>query len=84
MSEVVRAIKKSYGQQAQATTESKALVVVKDGELDKAAKTYWPKIKKARRTVHGSDTGKADGHAAGKNIQFRGGIGGSNSQTRIG
>jgi len=73
----------SLKQQAAQTTESKALVVVKDKELDAAVRIHFGKTRKVSRRATGNSSGYSDGTKAGQNINVNRGVG-SSSRTLIG
>jgi hypothetical protein len=74
MSQVYYRLDTSYKQQAAATTESRALVVVKDKELDQAVRVYFPRLTTTSRRAGGSADGYSDGHKAGASITVNRGV----------
>ena len=74
----------SVKRQADQGSESKALVVLKDKELDVAVKSYFPHMRKGgTRTIGGSSNGYSDGAKAAQNISVNRGVAGGN-RTLIG
>ena len=73
--EVYRALCASVKQQAAATRKSRALVVVKNAELNKAVSVYFPRLIKERATpINGSSAGYRDGRQFGKGISITRGV----------
>lgn len=84
--EIQRILFNKNAERQRSTEESKALVVVKGGELEKAKKDLLPNMKFTsgrRGSSSHRTTGGADGRAAAHNIPLNRGIGGS-SRTLIG
>ena len=87
VSAVSNKLRATQQQSAQATTESRDLVVVKDGQLKSAVVQFYPRTKfgkEGRARNYGSNSGHADGRAAGSTIAVNRGIGGGGSRTLIG
>ena len=77
MTEVYHALTSGLKRQTEATSDSRALVVVKSAELDKAVKVHFPRLVKGRRRgATGSSSGYSDGQRVGSNISVHRGVGG--------
>jgi hypothetical protein len=62
-------------EQTRSSVESRELVVVKDGELDRAVKNIWPRLHHASpRAATGSRLGYSDGSVNGAGIALNRGV----------
>jgi hypothetical protein len=77
MSSVCAKLRAAHQYQAQQTNESRALVVVKSGEVDKVFKEHFPHTKKSSFRSTGSNSGRSDGRAAGNGISVNRGVNGT-------
>ena len=68
-------LKAAHTYQAQATGDARALMVVKDRQLDTATREHFPHIRRTRRLLSGSNTGIGDGRRVGQGITVNRGIG---------
>jgi hypothetical protein len=82
MSAVCDTLRASHTYQAQQTSDGRALVVVKDKQLEIATKEFFPRLTKGHRRVGGSQDGRGDGRRIGQGITVNRGIG-SQSRTLI-
>jgi uncharacterized protein DUF2786 len=65
----------AFTYQSQQTTESRALVVVKDKQLEVATKEHFPHLVHRSRSIGGSSNGYSDGRAAAQHIMVNRGVG---------
>lgn len=80
--EVYRTLTAAMRYRSEATSDSRALVVIKDKDLDEATKIHFPHLKHRRRAKSGSVHGYNDGRRVGAGISVNRGI--NSGKDRIG
>lgn len=74
-------LKAQHKTTAEATGESRELVVVQDRELGKAVRQFWPRLRTTHRRISAGN-GYGQGNAVGKSMPINRGVGGG-SRTLI-
>jgi len=74
MAEVYRKLTAAMAYRTQETTESRALVLVKNKELDDATRLHFPRLRKTSRRATGSSGGYSDGRRVGAGISVNRGV----------